>query len=208
MPSLPPNEEIVSLSFVMCKAHCVGCTPAETAAEGDASCPSHAITLMVQYHSRHPSTALPPRHLPSSSVLQMMNYTPWMLSGWVRAAAHILVMISCIMVKLEIFNRCAVLHALQASVLYSGSDDSTFKGWDVRLPSSSSADQEPQQTAIFSNRRAHAAGVTCIGSHPRQEHVLVTGSYDEHVRLWDVRMINKPMETCQVCKQAQLSTLY
>jgi hypothetical protein len=28
--------------------------------------------------------------------------------------------------------------------------------------------------------------------------VLVTGSYDEAVRLWDVRMLQRPVETCQV----------
>lgn len=95
------------------------------------------------------------------------------------------------------------LQHLQGHVLYSGSDDCSFKGWDIRLPNStvsaSSSDQPaPQQSAIFSNRKSHSAGVTCISSHPRQDHVLVTGSYDEHVRLWDLRMIQRPVETCQV----------
>lgn len=111
---------------------------------------------------------------------------------------------------------CFLLDAVtgQANVLYSGSDDSTFKGWDVRCPaavSSSSSDStstagnsSPQAAAetgaspLLANRRAHGAGVCCISSHPRREHVLVTGSYDETVRLWDVRMLQRPVETCQV----------
>jgi WD40 repeat protein len=116
---------------------------------------------------------------------------------------------------------------LQANVLYSGADDCTFKGWDIRCPTAVSTtsstaaavqhppsstasttslevqdDLEPstaaQQTALFSNRKAHGAGVCCISSHPRRQHTLVTGSYDESIRLWDVRMWARPVETCQV----------
>ncbi|KAF6262815.1 WD40-repeat-containing domain protein [Scenedesmus sp. NREL 46B-D3] len=92
----------------------------------------------------------------------------------------------------------------QRHVLYSGADDCTFKGWDTRTPcssssSSSTADEAaPQQAPTFSNRRAHGAGVCCISSHPRRPQLLVTGSYDEAVRLWDVRMATRPVETCQV----------
>lgn len=99
---------------------------------------------------------------------------------------------------------------MQANVLYSGADDSTFKGWDMRCAtavsssSTSGADsqQQQQQSAeaapLFSNRRAHGAGVCCISSHPKREHVLMTGSYDEAARLWDVRMLQRPVQTCQV----------
>jgi diphthamide biosynthesis protein 7 len=53
---------------------------------------------------------------------------------------------------------------------------------------------------LFANRKAHSAGVCCISSHPRRPHVLATGSYDEGVRLWDVRMLQRPLETCdKVC---------
>ena len=93
-------------------------------------------------------------------------------------------------------------------MLYSGADDSTFKAWDVRCAaavsstpvSSGDPDHEAggEPTALFSNRRAHGAGVCCISSHPRREHVLVTGSYDEGARLWDVRMMQRPVETCKV----------
>jgi WD40 repeat protein len=120
-------------------------------------------------------------------------------------------------------HRSLLLLLLQANVLYSGADDSTFKGWDIRcptavattttstLPPQQQQQQQQQQdeaaerdddgdsaVPLFANRRAHGAGVCCISSHPRREHVLVTGSYDEAVRLWDTRMINKPVESCQV----------
>jgi diphthamide biosynthesis protein 7 len=102
---------------------------------------------------------------------------------------------------------CA-LAVLQPHVLYSGADDCSFKGWDTRAPCGSSSsssgsetldnDPAPEQAPIFSNRRSHGAGVCCISSHPRKQQLLVTGSYDETVRLWDVRSMQKPVETCQV----------
>eukprot|EP00775_Hariotina_reticulata_P007315 gene7315-7527_t len=96
----------------------------------------------------------------------------------------------------------------QPGVLYSGADDAMFKGWDVRALSSCEGgraahgavadDAAPQQAPVFTNKKAHGAGVCCISSHPRRPHCLVTGSYDEAVRLWDVRMVSRPVETCQV----------
>lgn len=77
----------------------------------------------------------------------------------------------------------------QDSVVYSGADDCMFKGWDLRQPDSS---------AIFVNRKSHSAGVCCIASSPQQEHYLVTGSYDEHIRFWDTRRISHPVEIAQV----------
>ena len=36
---------------------------------------------------------------------------------------------------------------------------------------------------------AHTAGVTVLSVHPTEEHVLASGSYDETVHLWDIRML-------------------
>jgi WD40 repeat protein len=47
-------------------------------------------------------------------------------------------------------------------------------------------------------RKSHSAGVCCIASSPQQEHCLVTGSYDEHIRFWDTRRITQPVEIAQV----------
>ncbi|KAK9834039.1 hypothetical protein WJX81_005023 [Elliptochloris bilobata] len=85
-----------------------------------------------------------------------------------------------------------------ANVLYSGADDSTFRGWDLRCEAS----------ALFMDRKAHAAGVCCIQSSPHHEHIVCTGSYDERARLWDTRHISRPLLTAEVCTGGgQLSDL-
>lgn len=77
---------------------------------------------------------------------------------------------------------------VQAGVVYTGADDSCFKGWDIRDSTS----------PAFSLRKAHGAGVCCIQSNPHNDTEVATGSYDECVRLWDVRMLCTPMMTCKV----------
>ena len=56
-------------------------------------------------------------------------------------------------------------------------------------------------------RKAHGAGVCCIASSPQQEHYLVTGSYDEHVRMWDTRSMHKPLQISQVTRLCQRSSV-
>ncbi|XP_034830361.1 diphthine methyltransferase isoform X2 [Maniola hyperantus] len=65
-------------------------------------------------------------------------------------------------------------------VFYSGGDDCMFKSYDVRVP------DVPTTT-----NRSHEAGVTAIRSHVHVEHQLLTGSYDEKVRLWDARNLKR-----------------
>ncbi|KAL3132669.1 hypothetical protein ABBQ32_009187 [Trebouxia sp. C0010 RCD-2024] len=72
----------------------------------------------------------------------------------------------------------------QDKVVYSGADDCMLKGWDLRQPGSA---------PTFVNRKSHTAGVCCIASSPRQEHCLLTGSYDEHIRMWDSRKLEAPL---------------
>lgn len=69
--------------------------------------------------------------------------------------------------------------------MWTGGDDCAFHLWDLR--------QGTDQAAV-SLRKAHSAGVCCImpSSHRGEEHVLFTGSYDEHVRLWDLRSVGEP----------------
>ncbi|XP_023953135.1 diphthine methyltransferase isoform X1 [Bicyclus anynana] len=66
------------------------------------------------------------------------------------------------------------------NVFYSGGDDCIFKSYDVRVP------DVPATTD-----RSHGAGVTAIRSHVTVEHQLLTGSYDEKVRLWDTRSLKR-----------------
>lgn len=86
-------------------------------------------------------------------------------------------------------SRVPLLRPLQPSIIYSGADDASFKGWDMRAPARSPA---------FVNRRAHGAGVCIVSGHPEQQHLLCTGSYDDHIRLWDSRLLQRPLMTHEV----------
>ncbi|XP_045771482.1 diphthine methyltransferase isoform X1 [Maniola jurtina] len=65
-------------------------------------------------------------------------------------------------------------------VFYSGGDDCMFKSYDVRVADVPTA-----------TNRSHEAGVTAIRSQIHVEHQLLTGSYDEKVRLWDARSLKR-----------------
>ncbi|KAF7724764.1 Diphthine methyltransferase [Apophysomyces ossiformis] len=63
--------------------------------------------------------------------------------------------------------------------IFSGADDGFLKRWDTRT-----------QTQTFAKR--HMMGVTTIQSSPH-DHLLATGSYDEHISVWDTRSMRKPL---------------
>ena len=56
---------------------------------------------------------------------------------------------------------------------------------------------------VYCNRKTHGAGVCTISPHPRAPHLLATGSYDESVRLWDVRVPDRPLMVAQVAGGSQ-----
>ncbi|KAG2491410.1 hypothetical protein HYH03_010200 [Edaphochlamys debaryana] len=87
---------------------------------------------------------------------------------------------------------CAAFHKSEPHFLFSGADDCLFRGHDLR--------SDPAAPA-FTDRRTHSAGVCTISPHPdttAQPYTVATGSYDESVRLWDVRNMARPVMAAQV----------
>lgn len=75
-------------------------------------------------------------------------------------------------------------------LLYTGSDDCCFSCWDLR---------ESPSNLVFRNARSHKMGVCCIAQNPMNSNMLLTGSYDESIRLWDIRSISKPVNEKSLC---------
>ncbi|CAN6718008.1 unnamed protein product [Malus baccata var. baccata] len=62
--------------------------------------------------------------------------------------------------------------------------DCKFKCWVLR---------DGHSNLAFQNTKAHTMGVCCIAKNPNDTNSVVTGSYDEYLRVWDVRSIYKTL---------------
>ncbi|GAV58349.1 WD40 domain-containing protein [Cephalotus follicularis] len=77
----------------------------------------------------------------------------------------------------------------QPHLVYTGSDDCKFSCWDLRGSPSNLA---------FQNSKIHTMGVCCITKSPDDPNTLLTGSYDEYLRVWDIRSISKPVSETSI----------
>ncbi|XP_008812176.1 diphthine methyltransferase [Phoenix dactylifera] len=75
-------------------------------------------------------------------------------------------------------------------LLFTGSDDCRFSCWDLR---------ESPSNLVFQNAKSHKMGVCCIAQNPMNSNMLLTGSYDESIRLWDIRSTSKPVNEKSLC---------
>ncbi|KAL0368092.1 UNVERIFIED_CONTAM: Diphthine methyltransferase [Sesamum calycinum] len=78
----------------------------------------------------------------------------------------------------------------QPMLVYTGSDDCKFSCWDLR---------DDPSNLVFQNKEAHTMGVCCIAKSPSDPYTLLTGSYDEYLRIWDVRSTSKPVNESSIC---------
>ena len=69
-------------------------------------------------------------------------------------------------------------------VALPGADDATLKVWDERVGFETPALCLPQG-------RPHEAGVCIVAPSPHDDHSILTGSYDEAVRLFDARALRR-----------------
>ncbi|KAL3623938.1 hypothetical protein CASFOL_032754 [Castilleja foliolosa] len=79
----------------------------------------------------------------------------------------------------------------QPMLVYTGSDDCKFSCWDLR--------DDPSNNSVFQNTKAHKMGICCIAKSPFDPNTLLTGSYDEYLRVWDVRSSSKPVSESSIC---------
>ncbi|KZV29602.1 hypothetical protein F511_00880 [Dorcoceras hygrometricum] len=84
--------------------------------------------------------------------------------------------------EFELWAACFDVH--QPMLVYTGSDDCTFSCWDLRNDLSK---------LVFKNTKVHGMGICCIAKSPTDSNILLTGSYDEQLRIWDVRSTSEPV---------------
>ncbi|KAF2075608.1 hypothetical protein CYY_003076 [Polysphondylium violaceum] len=79
------------------------------------------------------------------------------------------------------------------SMVFSGGDDCKFKVWDTRTIEAEDGGRSNSSgaTPIFTKRCD--MGVTSIHCHPALENIVAVGSYDECVRIWDLRSMKQPL---------------
>ncbi|KRX07323.1 WD40-repeat-containing domain [Pseudocohnilembus persalinus] len=78
---------------------------------------------------------------------------------------------------------CAVCPQNPEFNYLSGGDDCHLKLLDLRMPNKIG----------MVNKQSHIQGITTINFSPHDANVFATGSYDEHLRMFDIRKINQEL---------------
>ncbi|KAJ8664329.1 hypothetical protein QAD02_005991 [Eretmocerus hayati] len=74
------------------------------------------------------------------------------------------------------------------NVVFTGGDDGKFLQFDTRL--------NPLEPVNVN--KSHGAGVTSLHSNWKKQFCLVSGSYDENLRVWDTRKLRRPISELNV----------
>lgn len=83
----------------------------------------------------------------------------------------------------EVWNCCWIKNNCCAS----GSEDTQLKIWDLR-----SDCQKPIQL-----NKSHESGIVFLEQFAANQ--IISGSYDESIRIFDLRNINDPLDSVKVC---------
>lgn len=83
------------------------------------------------------------------------------------------------------FEAWVAAFSRSGAIVMSGGDDCVFRGVDAREPT----------TSVFSNSREHTAGVCTISASPHDDNLVVTGCYDDTVRVWDLRNMRRSVNS-------------
>jgi diphthine methyl ester acylhydrolase len=90
----------------------------------------------------------------------------------------------------EVWTACFTTHD---QVVMSGGDEGQCKLWDLRLGT-----RRPIHSLSFE------AGATVLSPHPRKEHWVACGSYDETVKILDLRMLSTDQGPRMLCHSEPL----
>ncbi|EGG23504.1 WD40 repeat-containing protein [Cavenderia fasciculata] len=81
-----------------------------------------------------------------------------------------------------------------SNFVMSGGDDCLFKSWDLRMINQvDPEDDEIEEGVTAISQKRCEMGVTSIHCHPSKEHIVAQGSYDEKLRIWDLRSMRAPL---------------
>jgi diphthamide biosynthesis protein 7 len=88
--------------------------------------------------------------------------------------------------------------------IYSGGDDATLRFSTLQPTPSTSTPQEPEDedeetfTPLqWQDRRSHQAGVTAILPLANEQDILITGSYDDNVRILHTPLVGRKQILCE-----------